>query len=92
VKNKRHIPSEIAAKLQQATAMLQLGVSISRICQTLGISRATYYRWKQHFGQMTGEQLERHFQLIRSMRQLRQSVAESTAEIQVLRSVISGNW
>ena len=44
---KQHNSEAIIRKLRQAEVLIHEGQSISEICRTLGISDATYYKWRK---------------------------------------------
>ena len=50
MKRKRHRPQHVVRKLQEAEAALAAGRELSAVCQMLGISEETYYRWKSEYG------------------------------------------
>lgn len=52
---RRHSPNEIRKKLHDADGALAAGQSVSRICERLGITRQTYYRWRKSLGAFAGE-------------------------------------
>lgn len=47
MKSKRHSPSEISAKLEQAGLLAAAGKVQSEIAKTLGISVMTLHRWRK---------------------------------------------
>ncbi|MBY0501564.1 MAG: transposase [Alphaproteobacteria bacterium] len=49
---KHHYSEAINRKLRQAEVLINEGQSISEICRTLGISDATYYKWRKEYGLM----------------------------------------
>ena len=46
---KRHTPEQIVRKLRQADAELPTGASIPELARKLGISEATFHRWRNHY-------------------------------------------
>jgi putative transposase len=50
VKNKRHTPEQIVRKLREADKQLALGNSVPEVARELGISEATFHRWKNQYG------------------------------------------
>jgi len=46
----RHNPKQIVEKLQEADRLLNAGQSVGQVLQALGISEATYHRWRQQYG------------------------------------------
>lgn len=51
MKKSRFSDQQIAFALQQA----ETGTSVADICRKLGISEATFYRWKERYGLMPSE-------------------------------------
>ena len=51
-KGKKHTPEQIVRLLRDAEASLGAGRSVAQICQEIGISDKTYYRWKSLYGGM----------------------------------------
>ncbi len=49
---RRHSPQQIVDKLQEADRLLSLGQSVGQVLQSLGVSQATYHRWRQQYGGM----------------------------------------
>ena len=47
MKRTRHSEAEIRRMLQEADAALAEGATIPSICKKLGISEATYHRWRK---------------------------------------------
>jgi len=45
-KGKEHTPERIIRHLRDAEATLAAGRSVGRVCQEIGVSEQTYYRWK----------------------------------------------
>ena len=56
---KRHTPQQIIEKLREADALLNAGQSIAHVIQHLGVSEATYHRWRQQFGGMKASEAKR---------------------------------
>ncbi len=48
MKKKRYTEAQIAFALRQAES----GTAVSEIVRKMGISEATFYRWKQKFGRL----------------------------------------
>lgn len=51
-------------KITAAVHQHELGTSVGDICRKLGISEATFYRWKKEYGGLRPDQ-------VRELRQLR---------------------
>jgi transposase-like protein len=50
--NKRHTPEQIVRKLREADERLAAGASLPEVARQLGISEATYHRWRNQYGGM----------------------------------------
>ena len=47
---KRHTPEQIVRRLREADELLSGGASIADACISLGVSEATYHRWRKRYG------------------------------------------
>ena len=52
MKNKRHTPEQIVRMLREAEARLSAGASIQEVARDLGVSEATFHRWRKRHGGM----------------------------------------
>lgn len=58
-RRKRHRPEQIVVKLREADALLNAGQSLGQVIQHLGVSEATYHRWRNRYGGMKAEEARR---------------------------------
>ena len=58
-KGKKHTPEQIVRLLRDAEAGLAAGRTVGQICQEIGVSEQTYYRWKSLYGGMKTNELRR---------------------------------
>jgi putative transposase len=68
MKKSKHTPEQIIRKLRDADAQLATGATVPDLCKAMGISEATYYRWKREYGGMQVEQMRRLKELERRTR------------------------
>jgi putative transposase len=47
---KRHSPEQIVRKLRQADEKVASGASVPNIARELGVSEATFHRWRNRYG------------------------------------------
>ena len=47
---KRHTVEAIVAKLREAEVLMAKGQTIEEVMRQLGISDATYYKWRKEYG------------------------------------------
>jgi len=57
--NKRHNLEQIVRKLRQADEKLAAGASIPEVARQLGISEATFHRWRYQYGGMKADAMKR---------------------------------
>ena len=67
---KRYTEEQIALALRQAEG----GTAVAEICRKMGVSEATFYRWKKQFQGMGIAELRRLRQLDDENRKLKQLV------------------
>jgi transposase-like protein len=92
MKRTRHTPEQIIRKLRQADAYLARGATIEEICRDLGVSEATYHRWRAQYGGMTTSEAKRLRELEKENERLKRIVAEQALDNQILREVAKGNF
>jgi putative transposase len=62
---------------------------VEDICRKLGISQATFFRWKQRFGQTGTAELRRLRQLAEENKKLKQLVADLRLDKKMLQDVLA---
>jgi len=92
MKRKRHTPEEIIKKLREAGTMLGAGKSVEEACRVLGVSPATYQRWKSEYGGMRTNALKRLKELEKENGRLKRAVADLTLEKAILKEIAEGKW
>ena len=85
---KRYTEEQIALALRQAEG----GTAVAEICRKMGVSEATFYRWKKQFQGMGIAELRRLRQLEDENRKLKQLVADLTLDKHMLQDVVKKEW
>ena len=80
----------IIRNLRQAEVMLHEGKSIAEACRSLGISDATYYKWRKEYGGMQVSQAKRLKELEQENSRLKKAVANLTVDKLILQEVVQG--
>ncbi len=80
----------IIRHLRQAEVMLHEGKSIVEACRALGISDATYYKWRKEYGGMQVSQAKRLKELEQENSRLKKAVANLTVDKLILQEVVQG--
>ena len=89
---KRHKPEEIVAKLRQVEVLTTQGQTVAEAIRSIGVTEVTYYRWRQEFGGLKGDQIKRLKDLEAENARLRKAVSDLTLEKLILKEAASGNW
>jgi len=89
---KLHGPEEIVAKLRQVEMLMTQGKSTADAVRAIGVTEATYYRWRQEFGGLKGDQVRRLKELEAENARLRRAVSDLTVEKLILKEAARGNW
>jgi putative transposase len=85
MKKSRFTEQQIAFALRQAES----GVSIEEITRKMGVTEATFYRWKKRFAGMGVVELRRLKQLEEENRKLKRLVADLSLDKAMLQDVLS---
>jgi transposase-like protein len=89
---KGHAPEQIVRKLRQAEARLAAGAAIPEVARELGISEATFHRWRNRYGGMSSGEAKRLKELERENARLKKLVAEQALDIDILKEVSRKNF
>lgn len=82
---KRFTEQQIAFALRQASS----GTPVVEITRKMGVSEATFYRWKKQYSGMGVAEIRRLKQLEQENQQLKRLVADLTLDKQMLQDVLS---
>jgi transposase-like protein len=77
---------------REAGVALSAGISVSQVCQQLGVSGVTFHRWRNKYGGMKAEDLRHLKQLEEENRRLKKLVADLPLDNQILKEVAEGNF
>ncbi len=92
MKRKTHTPEQIVKKLRQANARLAEGLRIDQVCKELGVSDATYYKWRKEYGHMQTDQVKHLKHLQKENARLKKLIADLSLYKAILKEAISGNY
>ena len=91
-KRRRHAPEQIIRKLQVAEQMLAQGHDMAAVARELGVTEATYYRWKNQYGGLKAEDAKRLKELEKQNDRLKKLLAEAELEKAALKELAEGNF
>lgn len=88
MKRKRFSEEQITFALRQAES----GTQVEEVIRRLGVSEATFYRWKKKYAGLGVAEIRRLKQLEEENRKLKQLVADLSLDKRMLQDVLSKKW
>jgi len=89
---KRHTSEEIVAKLRQVDVLTAQGRSAADAIRSIGVTEVTYYRWRNEYGGLKGDQVKRLKELGTENARLRKAVSDLTLDKMILAEAAKGNF
>ena len=89
---KRHTAEEIVAKLRQVDVLVAQGRPVADAIRALGVTEVTYYRWRNEYGGLKGDQVKRLKELETENSRLRRAVSDLTLDKLILAEAAKGNF
>ncbi len=84
MKSKRFSPEQIAHILKD----YDNGKSVMEICREYGVSKASFYKWRQRYSGLEGSELKQLKTLEEENRRLKQMYAEQALDLKLAREII----
>lgn len=88
----RRSAEQIIRLLKQADILASQGKTVELICREIGVSDATYYKWRKEYGGMGVDQARKLKELEAENKRLKRAVADLTLDNQILKEVAQGNF
>ena len=92
MKGKRFNTEQIINKLRQAEVLLSQWQNVVQVSKTLGVKEQTYYRWRNEYGGIRGDQARRLKDLERENARLKRLLAEAELDKAILREAGRPNF
>ncbi len=89
---KRHTAEEIVAKLRQVDVLMAQGLQVADAVRAIGVTEVTYYRWRNEYGGLKGDQVKRLKELETENTRLRRAVSDLTLDKLILAEAAKGNF
>jgi len=89
---KRHTAEEIVAKLRQVDVLTSQGRPVAEAVRSIGVTEVTYYRWRQEYGGLKGDQVKRLKELEAENNRLRRAISDLTLDKTILAEAARGNY
>ena len=88
MKKSRFTDSQIMEALKRAKA----GLAVPEVCRELGISSATFYKWRAKFGGMDVSMMTRMKELEDENRRLRKMVVDERLKAEIVTEALAKKW
>jgi len=88
----RYKPEEIILKLREVEIHQGKGMDILAACKQVGITDATYYRWRKEYGGMKIDQAKKYKELECENTRLKKIVADLSLDNAILKEAIRENF
>jgi len=92
MKKNRHSSEQIVKMLREAEAKIAEGRTVEEVCREMGVSDATYYKWRKSYGQMKVDQVKRLKDLEKENGRLKKLVADLSLDKAILQEALSGKY
>ena len=89
---KRHTAEEIVAKLRQVDVLMAQGKPVADAVRAIGVTEVTYYRWRNEYGGLKGDQVKRFKELESENTRLRRAISDLTLDKLILQEAARGNF
>lgn len=88
----RHTSEQIISKLREAEVLQANGKSMEETLRQLGVSDATYYKWRKEYGGLRVDQAKRLKEMEQENTRLRKVVADLLIDNAILKEAARGNF
>jgi transposase-like protein len=88
----KHTAEQIISKLREAEVLQAKGMSIEEVMRQLGVSDATYYKWRKEYGGLRVDQAKRLKELEQENGRLRKVVSDLSIDNAILKEAARGNY
>jgi putative transposase len=89
---KGYSPEQIVRKLRQADGKLAGGAKVPEVARELGISEATFHRWRKQYRGVSPQEAKRLKELEKENARLKRLLAEKELDIDLLKELSRGNF
>ena len=89
---KRHTAEEIVSKLRQVDVLMAQGRLVADAVRAIGVTEVTYYRWRNEYGGLKGDQVKRLKELEAENARLRRAISDLTLDKLILQEAARGNF
>ena len=88
----KHTAEQIIGKLREAEVLQAKGMSIEEVMRQLGVSDATYYKWREEYGGLRVDQAKCLKELEQENSRPRKVVSDLLIDNAILKEAARGNY
>ncbi len=88
MKKSKFTDSQIMAALKKVEA----GIAVPDLCRQLGISVATFYKWRSKYGGMDASMMSRMKELEEENRRLRKMYKDENLKAEIVAEALAKKW
>ncbi len=85
-------PEEIVTKLRQVGVLTSQAQGVAEAIRQIEVTEVTYYRWRQEFGGLKGDQVRRLKEMEQENARLRRAVSDLPLDKLILTEAAKGNF
>ena len=79
-------------QVMEALKRVEAGLSVAELCRELGISAATFYKWRSKYGGMDAPMISRLKELEQENARLKKMYAEERLKADILKEAMAKKW
>jgi putative transposase len=80
------------SQIMEAIKRVEAGLAVPEVCRELGISSATFYKWRAKFGGMDVSMMTRMKELEDENRRLRKMVVDERLKAEIVTEALAKKW
>lgn len=80
------------SQIMEALKRAETGVAVTELCRELGVSSATFYKWRAKYGGMDTSMMARMKELELENARLKKMYAEERLKAEILKDAIAKKW
>ena len=80
------------SQVMEALKRVEAGLAVPELCRELGISSATFYKWRSKYGGMDASMVARMKELELENSRLKKMYAEERLKAEILKEAIAKKW
>jgi len=80
------------SQIMEALKRVEAGLPVPELCREVGISTATFYKWRAKFGGMDTSMMARMKELEEENRRLRKMIVDERLKAEIVQEALAKKW